>query len=100
MPDDDIDPLTGLPDDLGVDTDLGKAEQRATIRVESRRYGKPVTLVEGLDPGVVDLKELASELKRALGAGGTVDDGTIEVQGDHADRVPELLRERGYRVER
>jgi len=43
---------------------------------------------------------LASNLKRSLGCGGTIqDDGTIELQGDHRDRVPELLAEYNIRVE-
>lgn len=90
--------VSGLPDELGIDDDLARADQRASVRVESRRYDKPVTVVEGLDPDGVDLKELASELKRALAVGGTVEEGRIELQGDHAKRVPELLRERGFEV--
>ncbi len=90
--------VSGLPDELGIDDDLARADQRASVRVESRRYDKPVTVVEGLDPDGVDLKELASELKRALAVGGTVEEGRIELQGDHAKRVPELLQERGFEV--
>ncbi|MEM4780464.1 MAG: stress response translation initiation inhibitor YciH [Halalkalicoccus sp.] len=90
--------VSGLPDELGIDDDLARADQRATVRVESRRYGKPVTVVEGLDPNAIDLTELASRLKRALAVGGTVEDGRIELQGDHAKRVPNLLREEGFEV--
>lgn len=96
--DDGLGSVSGLPDELGIDDDLARADQRATVRVESRRYGKPMTVVEGLDPGAIDLKELASELKRALAVGGTVEDDRIELQGDHAKRVPDLLREQGFEV--
>lgn len=71
------------------------------VGAEPRRYGKPVTAVSGFDPDLTDrsdLEELASELRREVGAGGTVSDGTIEVQGDHAARMPGLLRERGFDV--
>lgn len=94
MPDED-DPFADIPD---PEEDLARSEQQATVRMETRRYGKPMTIVEGLDPKVVDLKELASELKRALATGGSVDDGKIELQGDHADRLPNLLEERGFQV--
>ena len=44
------------------------------------------------------LERLAGELKRLCGAGGTVKDGRIEVQGDHRERVAEWLRARAYTV--
>jgi translation initiation factor 1 len=68
-------------------------------RDSRRRRGKTVTVVAGL-PGVPEqLQELAGQLKRHCGSGGTVqDDGTIEVQGDHRERVAEKLRALGYRV--
>jgi len=94
----DISSVSGLPDELGIDEDLGRAEQRLTVRTEERTYGKAVTVVEGFDESSVDLQELASELKSKLATGGTVDDGRIELQGDHADRVPDLLREQGFDV--
>lgn len=90
---------TGLPDDLDPYDDLARAEQRLSIRVEKRRYDKPVTVVDGFDPSVVDVDEVASTLKRALGTGGTAKDATVELQGDHRDRVPDLLREQGFQVE-
>jgi hypothetical protein len=39
----------GLSDELGLDEDFARGQQRLTIRVESRRYGKPVTVVSGFD---------------------------------------------------
>lgn len=94
----DFSDVTGLPDDLGIGEDLARAEQRLSVRVESRRYGKPVTVVEGFDDEGIDLRTLASTLKRRLATGGTVDDGKIELQGDHADRLPDVLREEGFQV--
>ena len=90
----DRDPITGLPTDLAVY--LARAEQTLTVRIERRRYDKPVTVVEGFDAGAVDLDDLASTLKKALGTGGTAKEDHVELQGDHRDRVPDLLRKDGY----
>jgi translation initiation factor 1 len=96
---DDIDSITGLPDELDIEGDLARAEQRVSIRVDERRYGKAMTIVEGIDAETTDVSALASELKSQLATGGTVDDGRIELQGDHRDRLPALLAERGFSVE-
>jgi translation initiation factor 1 len=96
----DFSDVTGLPDDLGIGDDLARAEQTLTVRVESRRYGKPMTIVEGFDDDTVDLADLASTLKRRMATGGTVDrrERRIELQGDHVARLPEVLREEGFQV--
>ena len=95
-----VDDITGLPDDLDLDIedDLARTETVLRVRMESRRYGKPMTIVEGFEDTGIDLKELASGLKQQLGAGGTVEGETIEIQGDHQRRLPELLREEGFTV--
>ncbi|SIR06015.1 translation initiation factor 1 [Haladaptatus litoreus] len=99
MAKDDFNSITGLPEELGIDEDLGRTEQRLTIRIEKRRYDKPVTIVEGFDTDSANLKELASELKRKMATGGTIQDEAIELQGNHRERVGEVLREKGYAVE-
>lgn len=99
MSEDDFSSITGLPDELAIEDDLVRSEQRATIRTDERRYGKAVTIVSGLDPSAIDIDDLASDLKSHLATGGTVDDGRIELQGDHRDRLPELLEARGFNVE-
>ena len=64
------------------------------------RGGKAVTLVKGVALPQDQLAELGRQLRTACGCGGTVKDGVIEVQGDHADRVVELLGARGHDVKR
>lgn len=91
--------VTGLPEELGIGEDLDRTEQRLSIRIDSRRYGKPVTVVEGFDDASLDLEDLASTLKSRLAVGGTVTDGRIELQGEHGDRLPEILRDEGFTVE-
>jgi translation initiation factor 1 len=71
----------------------------ARLRLERKgRKGKTVTLVDGLPRNTPFLKELASELKRACGSGGTATEETVEIQGDHRDRLRELLAEKGWTV--
>ena len=96
--DKDISDVSGLPDELGIDEDLGRAEQHLTVRTEERTYGKAVTIVEGFDSTSVDLEDLASQLKSRLATGGTVDDDRIELQGDHGERAADLLRDEGFQV--
>ncbi|MBE0475346.1 translation initiation factor Sui1 [Rhodoferax sp.] len=64
------------------------------------RAGKGVTLVKGLALDGATLSALGKQLKTACGSGGTVKDGVIEVQGDHAERVMELLKAQGHSVKR
>ena len=64
------------------------------------RGGKAVTLVRGLAADPAALGKLCQQLKTACGSGGTVKDGTIEVQGDHCDRLMALLKTQGHAVKR
>jgi translation initiation factor 1 len=68
------------------------------FREKGGRGGKTVTVVRGLPERGAALEARAGELKRLCGAGGTVRDGAIEVQGDHRDKVADRLRGLGYTV--
>jgi translation initiation factor 1 len=91
--------ISGLPAELGIDADLGRAEQRLVVEHDSRRYGKPVTVVAGFDPDVTDVRAVASALKRRLAVGGSVDGARIELQGRHDSRLREALADLGFTVE-
>lgn len=60
------------------------------------RKGKIVTVVTGLGLPELELAELARKLKQRCGAGGTVRDGAIEIQGEHRDAVVAELQKLGY----
>jgi len=64
------------------------------------RAGKGVTVVTGLPLDEAALAQLAAELKRRCGSGGTVREGTIEIQGEHRDTLVAELQKRGYDARR
>jgi len=67
-------------------------------RDRKNRRGKEATLVEGFVGKTDDLKALAKTLKAACGVGGNAKDGYIILQGDHKNKLKELLEGKGYRV--
>ena len=90
-------------------TQCGCARQPATpvgdgiVRVSRQskgRGGKDVTLVSGVVLDAAALERLGKQLKVACGAGGTVKNGVIEVQGDHADRLVGMLLVQGWQARR
>lgn len=69
-------------------------------RETQRRGGKTVTVVRGAALDAAALAALGKRLRTACGTGGTVKDGVIELQGDHAERVVALLAAEGFTVKR
>jgi len=71
----------------------------ARLRIEKAgRRGKTVTVIESLPRNSAFLKELAGELKRACATGGKVVEDRIEIQGDHREKLRELLKAKGWVV--
>ncbi len=68
------------------------------FRERGNRHGKTVTVVRGLPERGADLEARARELRQLCGAGGTLREGAIEVQGDHRERIATRLRDLGYQV--
>ena len=64
------------------------------------RKGAGVTVVSGLTLDAIGLRELAAALKKRCGAGGTIKDGVIEIQGEHRDTLIAALQQHGYTVKR
>ncbi len=79
-----------------VRTPPGK--QTARIAVEKRKHGRMMTVIRGLTAEDTDLPSLLKRLKNACGAGGTITDDSLEIQGTHADRVRTELQTIGYKV--
>ena len=79
---------------------LDPAKQTARIRVEKRKRGKVVTVIQGLPRVGNDLPSLLAQLKSKCGAGGAIKEDVLEIQGQHVDRVAECLAEIGYRTKK
>lgn len=75
------------------------AKQGVRIRRESKgRGGKTVSIVDGLPLQGAELKALIKRLQAGLGTGGAIKDGALEIQGDHRDRLLQLLEKEGYKA--
>ncbi len=95
----DICPKCGLPKEICVCEEIAREQQNITIAVDKRRYGKMMTVVEGLNPHDLDLDSLISNLKSICACGGTIKEGRIELQGDHRKKVKKALEKLGFIVE-
>jgi|ETN02SMinimDraft_4_1059925.scaffolds.fasta_scaffold75537_3 translation initiation factor 1 len=91
----------GLPKELCACGDIAKETQSAIkLYTDKRRYGKYVTIIEGVeqDSADGDLGAFAKELKSHCACGGTVKDGKIELQGNHIKKVKEKLANMGFSI--
>jgi len=91
-----IDPLTGLPKELGIGENLAKSEQRIKIKEEKRKFGKVITVIEGFNEKDINLKDISKKLKSKFACVGTVKGNTIELQGNHAKKAKEELIKLGF----
>ena len=89
----------GLPPEVCACEERERETVSLHVRLETRRYGKQVTIVEGFEGGYVQTERVAKALKSACAAGGTAKEGRVELQGDHAKRAVEILKGMGFQVE-
>jgi len=74
------------------------SKQTARLALEKRKRGKLVTIIRGLPSAGGDLPNLLTKLKSACGAGGTLKESDLEIQGDQLERMRDVLGQLGYRV--
>ena len=77
--------------------------QQQQVRVQldkSMRAGKQVTLVTGFTGKTGDIETLGKLLKVKCGVGGSVKDREIIIQGDHRDKIVQILIKEGYKAKR
>ena len=92
-------PKCGLVQELCVCETIAKEEQRIKVMAVKRKFGKIITVVQGIDAKDIDLKDVAKKLKSKFACGGTVKDNAIELQGDHKQKVKEELIRMGFSPE-
>ena len=81
--------------------DLPPAEQTLKVQVSRKgRGGKTVSIISGFQHRPETLKTLTKKLKAQCGTGGTAKEDTIEIQGDHAQKLIEVLQKAGYTAKR
>ena len=88
-------------EDLRRQSERRSRASRQTARIardRKRRAGKTVTVISGLRHDPATLETLLKTLKQQCGAGGTLKDGELEIQGDHRDRVAAALAAMGYKT--
>ena len=88
--------VCGLPKELCVCEGIAKEIQKIKVYTTKRRFGKLVTLIEGINERDVNLWDLAKTLKTRCACGGTAKDGRIELQGDHREKAKKILMETGF----
>jgi len=75
--------------------------KQQNLRVEASRAGrkgKTVTMIRGFQASPDTLSTLLKQLKNLCGAGGTLKENEIEIQGDHKQKIVEFLQNQGYKA--
>ncbi len=85
----------GLPKELCICETIAKEGEKIRVSTINRRYGKTITLIEGISKDV-DTKKILKKLKTGLACGGTIKNNAIELQGDHKGKVKNLLIKLGF----
>jgi len=89
----------GLPKEICMCETIAKESQRILIKIDKKKFGKKYTVISGIDDKEIDLKELARKMKNKLACGGTIKDGNVELQGEHKQKVKEILIDAGFAPE-
>lgn len=85
----------GLPEDLCVCETIAREQQKITVKVEKRKFGKKYTIIVGIKKEV-NLTDITKKLKSKFACGGTFKGGQVELQGDHKARVKQALVDLGF----
>lgn len=92
-------PICGLPKDMCVCKQISIEQQKIRIRLETRRFNKPVTIIDVIDDKDANLKRLAQKMKTFAACGGTAKNGKIMLQGDQREKAYAFFIEQGYQKE-
>jgi translation initiation factor 1 len=79
--------------------ELPPNQQQVRVQTSRKgRKGKTVTVISGFQSKPETLAALLKQLKAQCGAGGTVKENEIEIQGDHAQKIVQMLVQLGYQA--
>jgi translation initiation factor 1 len=85
----------GLPQDLCVCETIAREQQKITVKIEKRKFGKKYTIINGIKREA-NVGEILKKLKSKFACGGTAKSGNIELQGDHKNRLKPVLVDLGF----
>ena len=94
----DIDPITGLPKELVSFENVVREQQKITVLIEKRKFGKKYTIVKGLTKDA-NLGEILKKLKTKFACGGTFKENKIELQGNHIGNIRTTMVTLGFSPE-
>ena len=86
----------GLPKELCICETIAKESQLIKVYLERKKFKKFYTIIEGIDEKEIDIKDLTKKHKSQLACGGTAKEGRIELQGDHKNKVKDILVKMGF----
>ncbi len=93
------DPSPEKPKPAAKKAPAAKVQQTVYVERDRKgRGGKTVTVISGLPHDPATKEKLLKQFKTLCGAGGTLKEGNLEIQGDHRDKLIEKLKELGYQV--
>lgn len=85
----------GLPEDLCVCEVIAREQQKITVTLEKKKFGKKYTIISGIGKEA-NIEEIFKKLKSKFACGGTAKGGNIELQGDHKARIKKTLADLGF----
>ncbi len=88
----------GLPQDLCVCETIAREQQKITVKIEKRKFGKKYTIIIGIGKEA-NINEILKKLKNRFACGGTAKKGQVELQGDHKLKVRPALIDLGFPAE-
>jgi translation initiation factor 1 len=89
-------PKCGLPEELCMCETIAKEAQKIRVKLVTRKYGKKATLIEGFDGKTINVKDIAKKLKNKFACGGTYDETSVELQGNHVKHAKAELVKLGF----